>query len=167
MLNRKVLVIATTASLIAFGGFSSSVFAASATGNASATIVAPLSITEDVAMDFGSISPDGTSATTVTITPAGAVSSPDGAGIAGGAPAAGQFTVTGFGTLTYAVSYTGGNLTGPGANMAVSGFTDSIGGAGALAGGTETFTVGADLAVGINQTAGAYSGTYTVTVNYN
>lgn len=168
MLNRKILTIVTTAGLLGFGAFSSNLFAADGTGNASAVIVAPLSIAEDVALNFGDISPDATDPTTVTVNTAGVASSADGAGIAGGAPAAGQFTVTGFGALAIAVTYTGGNLTCGacgGAAMAVSGFTDNA--AANLAGGTEQFEVGADLAVGANQTAGTYTGTYTVTVNYN
>ena len=39
-------------------------------------------------------------------------------------------------------------------------------GGGALTGGTDTFNVGGTLSVGANQAAGSYSGTYTVSVNY-
>jgi len=39
-------------------------------------------------------------------------------------------------------------------------------GSGTLTGGTDTFNVGGTLAVGANQTAGSYSGTYSVAVNY-
>lgn len=169
MLNRKLLAIATTVGLITFGGISSNVFATDlTTATAGATIVAPLSIAQNAGLNFGDISPDGDNATTVTVDTAGAVTQTGGAGIAGGAPAAGQFTVTGFGTLAIAVSFTGGTITCGacgGAPMAVSGFTDNA--AGALVGGTEQFEVGADLAVGAGQTAGTYSGTYTVTVVYN
>ena len=169
MLNRKILSIVTAAGLVGFGAISSNVFAFDlTTASASATIIAPLSVAEDVALNFGDISPDGTDPTTVTISTAGVASSADGAGIAGGAPAAGQFTVTGFGALAITVSFTGGSLTCGacgGAAMAVSGFTNNM--AANLTGGTEQFEVGADLAVGANQAAGTYSGNYTVTVNYN
>jgi hypothetical protein len=165
MFNRKLLAFVATAGLIAFGGFSSNVYAASVNGNASVDIVTPLSIAEDTAMYFGQVSPDADNATTVTLTAAGAVSSPDGAGIAGGTPAAGQFTVTGSGSLTYSVSYVDGTLTGPGTNMTVTNFTDDS--TGTLSSGTETFNVGADLQVGAGQTTGNYTGTYQVTVTYN
>lgn len=166
MLNRKILTIVTTAGLVGFGAFSSNVFATDLTANASATIVAPLSITEDTALNFGSISPDGTAATTVTVDLADTASSLDGAGIVPASGAlSGDFTVNGNGTLAIAVTYTAGSLTGPGPAMAVSGFTDNA--PANLTGGTATFQVGADLAVGANQTAGGYSGTYTITVNYN
>lgn len=167
MLNRKILAIATTAGLIAFGSFSSSVLAANATGTASATIVTPLSVVQTTAMNFGSISPDADVATTVDLSIAGVASSTDGAGIvpASGAQQ-GVFTATGSGNLAIAVTYSAGDvLTGPGANMAIGSFVDDA--AAALTGGTEVFNVGATLSVGANQTVGGYSGTFTVTVNYN
>jgi hypothetical protein len=168
MFNRKLLATAAAASLVMLG--SSNAFAASATGTANATIVAPLSISETTEMSFGDISPDADTATTVQLDDAGNVSSPDGAGLAGGTVDSGLFTVSGFGALTFDITLPANGvvtLTGPGPAMAVDNFVDSGGGSGTLAAGIATFTVGADLSVGANQTAGAYSGSYTVTVNYN
>lgn len=166
MLIRKHSAIIAAASLVGLAIFSGSVLATDLTANASATIVAPLSIVENTPMDFGSISADATNATNVTLDLVNTVTSADGAGVvpASGA-ASGDFTVSGAGNLAIAVSYTAGSLTGPGAAMAVSGFTDNA--PANLTAGTATFQVGADLAVGANQTAGAYSGTYTITVIYN
>ena len=56
-------------------------------------------------------------------------------------------------------------LTSGSDTMTLSAFTSDV--ASALSGGAETFNVGATLAVGINQSTGAYTGTYLVTVNYN
>ncbi len=44
---------------------------------------------------------------------------------------------------------------------------DDAGGTPTLAGGSDTFNVGATLHVGATQAAGPYSGTFAVTVNYN
>ena len=87
--------IAGLAAILA-GAYTQIAIAADATGNASATVLAPLTITETTAMDFGSVSGDASNATTVVLTAAGAASSPDGAYVvpASGA-AAGVFNVTG------------------------------------------------------------------------
>ena len=169
MINNKLLVAAGVATLSA-GFFSTTVTAATDTANASVTILAPITITADVAdeMDFGDVSPD-TVATTVVLTPGGAVSSPDGAGIFGGTPNGGNFDITGAGNLAYDITLPLNGvvtLAGPGAAMSVDSFTDSAGGASALAAGVDTFDVGATLTINANQTAGGYSGTYDVTVNY-
>ncbi len=50
--------------------------------------------------------------------------------------------------------------------MTVNNFTHDAGGAPALTAGADTFNVGADLTVALGQVAGAYTGTFTVTVNY-
>ena len=55
------------------------------------------------------------------------------------------------------------SLTGPGTAMTATLTND---GGGSLTGGTDTFNVGGTLSVGASQTAGSYSGTYTVSVNY-
>src|SRR5437867_1774544 len=68
------------------------------------------------------------------------------------------------GLLLFATAAATASLTGPGTAMAASinaPPTTVIG-----AGGTQTFNTGGQLAVGANQTAGTYSGTYTVSVAY-
>ena len=173
MLNRKILSVITAAGVVGFGVISSNVFAADGTGNASATIVAPLSVAEDVAMSFGDISPDETNPSTVTVDLVNGVSNTGAfnAGLVGGTVASGQFTASGAGNLAITVSFTAGTLTCTtpltcgASTMGVSNFTDNA--AAALTAGTEQFEVGADLAVGANQADGDYAGTYTVTVEYN
>lgn len=169
MINNK-LILATGVVTLSAGFFSTAVTAASDTANASATILAPLTITADAAaeMDFGDVSGDDV-ATSVILTPAGGVSSTDGAGIFGGTPSGGNFDVTGAGTLAYDITLpANGTVTlgGPGTAMAVDDFTDSVSGSASLTGGVGTFDVGATLKLNANQTAGAYAGTYDVTVNY-
>ena len=170
MVNNKLLLTAGAVALSA-SFFSTVVTAATATGNASATVLTPLTITADVAneMDFGDVSGDATDPTTVVLTTGGTTSSGDGAN-AGGAPSAGNFDVTGPGGLNYNITLPVNGvvtLTGPGTAMSVDGFTDSLGGASSLtAAGTDTFDVGATLTINANQTVGAYTGTYIVEVNY-
>ena len=143
----------------------SAAFATDQTGNASAQIQTAITITEDTQMDFGIIAVD-TSGGTVTISSAGAVSGP-GTYSFSGSPAAGTFTASGDASTAVTISFTNGSLTGPGTAMTLNNFTHDAGGSPTTNGtGDLTFNVGADLVVGANQTAGAYSGTYTVTVNY-
>lgn len=140
-------------------------FATSQTGNASATIQQAISITENTAMDFGTIGIDGTGGT-VTVSTAGAVSGPGGYAFSG-SPAAGNFTASGDASTAVTISFTAGTLTGPGAAMTLNNFSHDAGVTPTTNGsGDLTFNVGADLVVNVAQASGAYSGTYTVTVNY-
>ena len=148
--------------------YSQTAFAADATGNASATVLAPLAISENTAMDFGNVAGDSGSATTVVLTTAGATSSADGAYAQNGSGAAGVFDVTGATGLAYDINLptVAVTLTSGANTMTVDTFTDDTGGTGTLVGGADSFNVGATLNIGAAQAAGAYSGTYTVTVNY-
>ena len=170
MINNKLLLAAGAAALSA-SFFSSIVTAATATGNASAEVLAPLSIVADTIaqMNFGQVSGDATVATTVVLTPGGGVNSTDGAGIIGGAPSAGNFDVTGAGTLAYDITLPPAPVTltgtGFGGTMTVDTFTTPAASLN-LVGGAGTFDVGATLKIGIGQAADTYIGTYDVTVNY-
>lgn len=156
--------------------YSTTATAASVNGQADATVVAPLTLTENIAMDFGTIS-GGTAAGTVVLSTAGARSTTgDAQTIAAGAGAAGDFTINGENALTYAVSYTNGVLSDgavAGNNMIVNGFNDNS--TGTTSGANQIFQVGATLNLGATQAAGTYSTTntgtggaaYTITVNYN
>jgi|WetSurMetagenome_2_1015567.scaffolds.fasta_scaffold855647_1 hypothetical protein len=144
----------------------------SATANAGARIISPLSIAVVNNMHFGTIM-RGT-ASTILLTPAGARSVATGtATLSALAPvhSAASFTVTGEPLLTYAITLpTDGTvtITGPGPAMAINGFSSSPATTGALsAGGTETLTVGGTLSVAAGQTSGTYTGTFSVSVNYN
>jgi len=147
--------------------FASESQAASAVGGASATIAAPISISETAAMSFGSVT---TSAAlgTVVITTAGARSVTGGVGALGGSPAAAAFSVAGEGTSSYTVTLPAStSLTGTGAPMVVDGINITGALSRSLSGGADTFSLGATLHVNASQASGAYSGSYTVSVNYN
>lgn len=145
--------------------FAGNAIAADATGNASATVATPISISEGTALSFGTFLAD-TTTSSVTVSATGTRTHSAGATfLLGGTVNGATFNVTGEGTSSYSVSFTDGTLTGAGDNMAINTFTHNSGGA--LSGGTDSFNVGATLDIGANQAAGAYTGTYTVTVNYN
>ena len=132
-----------------------------------ADIFAPISISAVGDMDFGTMVPTGT-AGTVTVTPAGARSSVD-VDLFGGFPAAAAFDVTGEPGQAYVITLpSSATLTSGGNTMTVDTFTHDAGASPKLpVGGSETFNVGAMLSVGAAQAAGTYSGTFSVTVNYN
>lgn len=85
---------------------------------------------------------------------------------------AAQFTVSGDPNATYTIQLPGNDfvkLTGPGADMGINDFVSSPSGTGGQlsATGSQTLSVGGTLSVGSGQTPGDYSGSFTVTVNYN
>jgi hypothetical protein len=148
---------------------------------AAAKIIQPISIvTDGVQLNFGTIA-SSTSAATVLLTPANVRSIGSGTAtlittgalnIANTVP---SFTVNGEPSAAYTITLPAGNVTlnGPSSNtMTVGSFTTSLGtGAAATAGtltsGTQTFTLGASLAVGVSQASGSYTGTFNITVAYN
>ena len=132
-----------------------------------AKIFAPISISSSGDMDFGTLAADDT-AGTVTVTPAGARSSVN-VYLFGGFPTAASFDVTGRVGQAYSITFPSNATLTSGANtMTMDTFTHDAGGSPQLSGsGSDTFNVGATLNVGASQAAGTYSGTFSVTVNYN
>lgn len=85
---------------------------------------------------------------------------------------AAEFTITGDGDATFTIELPANGfvkLTGPGPDMTVNDFTRTPSAAEVQLspGGAQTLSVGGTLNVGSSQTPGAYSGTFTVIVNYN
>lgn len=139
--------------------------AASGNANVSAAVAAPLSVTKNADLAFGDFVSDSSSCT-INVNSAGTRSVSSGScTLLSSAAAAADFDVSGTGnraiTVNVPASVTlsdgGGNtMTVTTANNAPSNLT----------GGAANFQVYGDLAVGAGQTAGSYSGTLTVTVNY-
>lgn len=149
-----------------FVGFASSgAMAASTTGTANATIVSALSVTAGgTPLEFGTI---GNAANTVTVDTTGARSATDATQLAGGTPTAADFNVTGNASTAYSISIPATTITDGTTVLTVNNFTHDAGATPTLsAGGADTFNVGADLIVTAGATTGAYTGTFTVTVNY-
>ena len=164
--NNKFLVAAGAAALSA-GIYTSAVSAATVTATATANVVQGLTITEDNGgINFGDVSEAG--AGTVVIDTAGARTTTGGADIlAGGGEQAGLYTITGEDGKAYTISFPGSATIQEigGDTMSVDTWTHNADGTAAAAG--EQFDLGATLNIGAGQTPGSYSGTYTITVNYN
>lgn len=152
--------------------FSASAFAQlSASATASAVIIAPLSIAKDVDLHFGTAW-RGASLGTVVLTPAGGRSATGGVTLSGLAPAAtvASFTISGEPTRAITITLPSADVTITDGtnNMIVNTFLSTpAAGAHTLAGATTTLTVGATLNVAANQPSGAYTGSFSVSVNYN
>jgi hypothetical protein len=161
-------ILVAVASLSAGSAFAQS-NSASTSASASARVVAAIALSNTAALNFGDVVAGG-SLGTVVMTSAGARSATGGTtlGNTNSAAAAG-FTVTGVSGSTYAISLPGSNITvgdGGGHSMTVDTWTGSKA-SGTLSSGTDTFTVGGTLHVAASQVAGSYTGTFSVSVNYN
>ncbi len=147
-------------------GVAATVQAAATTGNATATIIIPIAIANTTALAFGSVV-SSASADTVVISPAG-VRTCGGTLTCTNTVTAGAFDVTGGTGETYTISLPASTtvISGPN-NMTVDTFVSTPTPTGTLTGGAETLLVGATLQVAASQANGSYTGTYSVTVNYN
>ena len=173
MFLRKFYVLAVLA--VAVTGFGASDASAQATDTKSANINAlinnPIALNWVQDMDFGEAAPS-TTATTVVLNPDGTI---DATSTAIGTNAAlaqeARFTVSGLPSQAYTVALPDDVtvvLTGPGTDMAVTGFThDATGTLSSAATQPDGFGVGATLNINAEQAAGSYSGSFDVTVSYN
>jgi hypothetical protein len=167
MKHLNKLMIAAGAAAISAGIYSSTVSAASVSANASANVITPLSITETNGINFGDVSVGAAGGTVVLDTTGGRTVTGDAEAVAGGTVLSGAYSVTGEGTKAYSITFPASATISSGANnMTVNGFNHDAGASPALTGGSDTFNVGATLNIGASQPAGTYSGTYTLTVDY-
>ncbi len=143
--------------------------AASATANSTVTILAPVTITKTADLVFGTVAPAAT-AGTVTMSPADARSATGAVDlsqtVAGNAA---KFNMTGNANSTFSITLPSStSLTGPGAAMTLNAFTSTPSATGTFnSSGSATLAVGGTLAIGANQVAGSYTGSFSVTVDYN
>ena len=142
---------------------------ATGTGNISAKIVAPVTVTETQGLDFGTILAPTDSAKTVTISTDGSRSD-SGSGILVNTNTgkAGLFNVTGAENQNMTITKPGSvELHGTGSDkMTVNNFVTEPDNELTLSGTSGQIKVGADLTVNKDQAVGDYTGTYTVTVSY-
>jgi len=170
---------AALASVVALGAFgASNGFAAEASAPASATVIIPISITNEEPLIFGSFTPV---AGTVTVSTSGdrTTTGPI-LSTVGDTPGAARFDVVGEGASTYGITWSADapltNTTGVGGEtMALSKISDLTGGgaisgsvgAGTLNSGVQSIYLGGVLTVDAAQVPGAYEGSVTATVEYN
>ncbi len=152
---------------------------ATTTASASAYILKHIEITKDVDLSFGGIIADGAAISDVKVFADGTATTYGTAKVSAITGTAGTvkpatFTVKGETGSTFAVTLPADGVvtikeTVTNQTMDVKGFTTNLTDAAAatLTAGTNTFNVGATLVVGANQTAGNYTGSFSVTVNYN
>ena len=160
-ITQKLMIVASVFAFTAF--LVSGERAEAITGNASAQIAIPVTIAETTALDHGTVTASGALGT-VVISTAGARSVTGGVAELGGSPTQGVFAVTGEANNAFTTTMDPtSSLTGPGTAMVATLSNDAPAN---LTTGSATINVGSDLAVAASQVAGAYSGTFSITVNY-
>ena len=158
---------ALAAAIVGLAAFPMASQAADATGTATTLVVAPITISNDNGISFGTIAPSASSGTVVIAATSGGARTAPGGNVEllssdeGGSA---QFTVGGEGTSSFSTSVADTDLTGPGADMPLAFAHNSPG---ALTSGSATINVGGTLTVGASQAAGTYNGSVVVTVAYN
>ena len=172
--------LAALVAAVTLGQAGTAMAANTANTTASARIVQAIAIVKDRDLSFGQIVA-GASATVVTVanTSAGArtfdLTRAGGGAYNGGTAGttstgitSAQFTVSGYDNTTFSISLPSTvTLNGPSsATMTVSNLQHDAGTTPALVGGTKVFYLGADLTVAASQAAGAYTGAFDVTVDY-
>ncbi|MHA6316545.1 DUF4402 domain-containing protein [Altererythrobacter sp. CAU 1778] len=168
---KKILVLAAgAAAIVSAPAFAAPGDTATAQGSATATVVAPITLTHDTGAElgFGTFT-TGTTGGSVVVTQAGVgTSTGDVTHMSTSTETADAFTATGDADRGFTISTTGGSVTlnGDGTTSPMA-FTTSAPASGVLTGGTAGFTVGGTLTVPGNHPAGVYSGSYDATVTYN
>jgi hypothetical protein len=139
---------------------------ATANANASARVIAAITLSSPIGLNFGDVVA-GASLGTVSVDFGGARTAGGGTTLGSGTGvSAAVFNVSGFGGATYVIQLPSSPIAL--GTMTVDTFIGSKGLASTLtAGGTDSFTVGATLHVAASQAPGSYSGTFPVTVTYN
>jgi len=169
MRNIRLRSIAALSVVATLGVVQSAHAQASATANGSATLVPAISLVNTTGLQFGLIvgGPGGTVAvgTDGTRTASG----PSLMTNAGYPVTAAAFTVSGLANQGYSITLPStATLTGPGAaTMTIGSFVSNPSATGTIGGGgTQTLLVGATLTIGASQAVGDYTGSFSVTVNY-
>jgi len=144
-------------------------YAASAIAAGTATVIAPMAISKNSDLRFGTFA-RSTAAGTVVMNLLSVRSTTGGITLSSSATGgAASFNVTGDTTYTYAITLPATNIpiTSGGNTMTINSFVSNPSGAGTLSAGAQVLTVGGTLNVAANQAAGSYTGNFTVVVDYN
>lgn len=165
MRNNKLFLAASVAAL-STGLYSAAISAASVSTDASANVIAPLTITKTADLNFGDITHNN-AAGTVTVDTAGVRTVGGAAEAAGGTVTASAYNVGGSGTKAYTITVPGSSTITNGTDtITVDTYLDSKGGTSSLTGGADSFTVGATLNFVGTESTGAYLGTFNMQVDY-
>jgi hypothetical protein len=169
---KKIFVLIALLTVFAMSTFAQGT---SATATSSATIITPIGISNSVALAYGNIAVNTTAGTVLLPATSGTPTRVASGGVTlpavPGTVTAAKFTVTGQPGSAYSIGLPANGtvtITGAGTPMTVNTFTSSLSGnAGNTGTGSQDLYVGATLGVAGSQSAGTYTGTFTVTVNYN
>jgi hypothetical protein len=171
--------------LIAFGFVAGATGAmaqssATASANATANVIRPITLTKNVDLAFGNVVPAAGAGTMVLPATSGTPTATFTSGVTQpgttqhGTVTAAKFTAGGEGSFTYSITLpaSAATLVGPALSVDMTVDTWTVSTAGTLSGtagtgGTEIFYVGGTLNVGAAQAPGGYTGTFSVTVAYN
>ena len=163
MIRLNKLALAAGAAALTAGLYSTTASAATVSADASATVIQPLVVTQTTAMNFGDLSVGTTGGTLVIDTTGGLTPSAD-VDTAGGTVQAGTYGVAGEAGKVYTISFpASATLNSGGNSMTVDTFTEDAPPSPTV---PSSFNVGGTLNVGASQAPGTYSGSYTITVNY-
>lgn len=160
-----------SAAIFAFSTISFGQDTSTGTANAGANIITPISIVKVTDINFGDLVPSATEPVTVVMDQTGSITSDAQYFLANSSTprTAASFTISGKAGHAYKINCpTTIALKGPGDDMTLT-FNASLaidGTSLTLTGGTQTLNLGGSLALGTNQTAGAYSKEFNVTVAY-
>ena len=171
--STRLAVVGAALAAVSFGSAANA--ATTATATATAEILSTLAIVNDTGLDFGTIAVNG--AGTAKVSADGASDSCTAVAlVCGGTRAPAGFTITGASgvgvaitlpaaasTLTY-VGWTGTLATTP--TMSLSSFTSYFPAGTTLVAGSTTVSVGGSLAVAALQEPGTYTGTFSVSAQY-
>ncbi|MHA1539707.1 MAG: DUF4402 domain-containing protein [Alphaproteobacteria bacterium] len=132
------------------------------------TIAADSIWTEELdPMNFGTIAADPAGGT-ILLNTSDIASNVTGVSLITGTPESARFRTTGAADTAFSITLPVSiNLTGPGTDMLVNNFIHDAGATPTLSSsGARIFNIGATLAINAAQTAGIYTGTYTINVDY-
>lgn len=165
----KFMATGAALSLLGMGVSSAQAATNSATANAGSTVISAVTITKNTNLVFGT-AVTGTTAGTVSVAATAAGTQNCTVVVCtGGGNSAASFSLAGAAGYTAVLTIPATtSLTGPGTAMTAT-LSNSLTANKLLLTGnstTDSFYVGGTLAVGANQVAGAYTGTFTVTVAY-
>ena len=160
---------------LAFLGVSGTVFAGTTTSSANSTILVPLTIVKNIDMNFGSLVAGTTGGTAVLSANTGVVTSTGSVVVVPSATTYAQFALDAKGAVLVTINWnptitltrSGGlqtmivNPTSYATNATIINGVNYI-----PANGILTINLGGTLNVGANQTPGSYSGTVTMTANF-
>lgn len=165
---KKYIALAALGAAIATPAYAAPGDTATAEGAATATVVAPITLTHDdgAVLAFGTFTAGDGGVIRVTRAGNGIVDSGNVELLSDSVESADSFTVGGDADRAFTVTTTDGQVQETGG--ATMDFTTNAAGTGTLdATGAATFAVGGSLTVGAAQTPGDYTGTYDATVTYN